>query len=180
MENAKYFGFIFIIYTMVLGIGGCAATGGSFQNFQKPQNNTSVIYFYRPSNLIGFDALDSVYISEFPSDSDLVDTAVDKDSMWGTPEVIVPSLAIGKLWNNSHFRKEFHPGVHRIKVNSFLAPLEFDLKPNDYICLKVVMVTFPYSVAHSYPSLRRVDKNICKSEIKNTKEMTAEDQRKFY
>lgn len=164
MKNMSLIGLNLAIFATVFGLAGCGATGGAFQNLQKPENNNSTVYFYRPNKFLGGGM--SINIMEI-HDSHAVGKHIKS---FGNTRVSF----IGKLRNNSYIKKEFNPGVHRFTTNWMFDPDEFYLKPNDYICIRADMKIFKGMV--SYTPIKTIDKNACASEIKNTNEITKDDE----
>jgi len=140
----------------VLILSGCSAKGPQFSAFQKTsKQEESIVYFYRPDTMLNILTTTGVFETDSP------DINYEKN-MWG-------SKTIGKLRNNSFFKYKFKPGKHKFTDNMFKSPIEIDLKPNDYTCVKVKMRPLGLN------SIMEVDKTTCEKEIKTTLEMTKED-----
>ena len=140
----------------VLVISGCSAKGPKFSTFEKVSTKKeSIVYFYRTDSIINGLRTTGIFEIDSPDIN-------YKKNMWD-------SKTIGKLRNNSFFKYKFKPGKHKFTDNMFKSPIEINLKPNDYTCIKVKMGLFMFN------SIFEVDKDTCKKEIKTTLEMTKED-----
>jgi hypothetical protein len=137
-------------------MSGCSAKGPQFTTFSKAStNNESIVYFFRPDSIINSLRTTGVFEIDSPDIN-------YKKNIWG-------SKTIGKLRNNSFFKYKFNPGKHKFTDNMFKSPIEINLKPNDFTCVKVKMGLFMFN------SISEVDKYTCEKEIKSTVEMTKED-----
>jgi len=140
----------------VLIMSGCSAKGEKFSTFQKTTTQEeSIVYFYRPDSMLNITKTTGVFEIDSPDIN-------HKKNMWD-------SKTIGKLRNNSFFKYKFKSGKHKFTDNMLKSPIEIDLKPNDYICVKVKMGLLMFN------TIMEVDKNTCEKEIKTTLEMTKED-----
>ncbi|MEA2017832.1 MAG: hypothetical protein U9N59_05230 [Campylobacterota bacterium] len=140
----------------ILVMSGCSAKGPQFSTFQKiAKQEESIVYFYRPDSVLNIIDTTGVFEIDSPDIN-------YKKNMWD-------SKTIGKLRNNSFFKYKFKPGKHKFTDNMFKSPIEINLKPNDYTCVKVKMGLFGFN------SISEIDKYTCEKEIKTTLKMTKED-----
>lgn len=179
---------IFILAITVLGLTGCGATGKKFQALEGAENNKSIVYFYRADqfggswrtiNVMEVKASSMAKLNEeskattevkndFSEDEEKND--YDENTI-GSDDID----QVGKLRNNSYHKKEFEPGLHYFTTNWLYDPEEFHLEPNDYICIRADMEYFKMAFG-SYAPLTKIDKQLCTDEIKDTRELTAEDE----
>ncbi|WP_415398495.1 hypothetical protein [Sulfurimonas sp. CS5] len=155
MKTLKYLG-LSLVVALGLGFSGCSASGQQFSVF-KNNKEKATVYFYRPDAYFGI--IRTVQLFEV----DAVGTYENKGNN---------SKSIGNLRNNSYFKYEFSPGTHKFRDNLFFDPSSFELKANDYTCIR-------FNLALIGTVIDEVDKKTCADEIKETKEMKAADQYLF-
>lgn len=145
------FSFTLILFT------GCAASGQTFQNLTIEKDDKATVYFYRPDKFIQGGKTFEVM-------------SIDHSKGTGFTSVVQS----WKLRNNSFVKVELEAGTYQLTTNWLYTPKKFDLKNNEITCIK--LNTDISNMVNSRPELIRVDQSTCNSEMKDTKEMTTDDQ----
>ena len=173
------------LFTLVFLFSGCSTTESIILDVKKPGSaaskkpgtlgskkttlsgskktafKKSTVYFYRPDkNVFGWTWKD-INIMEIHALGIITD-----------PNEKSQVSHIGKLKNNSYFKKKFESGTHRFTANWQLDPYEFTLKPNEEVCIKAE-IGFVNALRRR-ATLKKVDKVSCESDIVNAIELSGE------
>jgi len=165
MKNVKFASLIFISINILM-LYGCSATGPKFQQFDEPNKESALVYFYRPSKFLGGGTTINIMEKVEPGKEN------DKSNFNGISTV-------GKLRNNSYFKVEISPSEHKFTTNWIFDPIIISMNPNEIYCIKTEP-TFSSHFFSSHPPLKLITKEICNEEIKNTKQMTEKDLGNFF
>ncbi len=136
----------YIFLSLVLFIIGCTAGGPAFSSVENPDTDKSLIYLYRPFNIVGCGMAPYVYIDEVKHDS---------------------------LKNNGYLVYAVEPGMRIIETNCSLSdPLTLYLDVvagNEYYIRWWIETNTNWgSVIHKY-KLGLIPKEYAINEIKQTK-----------
>jgi len=160
MKNVKFASLIFISINILM-LYGCSATGPKFQQFDEPNKESALVYFYRPSKFLGGGTTINIMEKVEPGKEN------DKSNFSGISTV-------GKLRNNSYFKVEISPSEHKFTTNWMFDPIIISMNPNEIYCIKAER-TFASYFFSSYTPIKLITKETCNEEIKNTKQMTEKD-----
>jgi hypothetical protein len=124
----------------------CSAKGQKFTAFQKPALDKSILYIYRPNNIIG-------YMVSY----DIKDSNNNHQTL-------------GTLKNNGYIFKEVEPGYKELYGLHEQFKINILVEKNQIICLKSFIQ--PTQVIHGLTGITPIipiDLNTCKREIQKTK-----------
>jgi hypothetical protein len=141
---------------------GCAS-GQQFSAFKQSVNEEgkSGVYFYRPDRFIGQAVPYAIFRQKIATDQN------ESLNMWGT-------VTVATVKNNSFAYKELKPNIYQFGSNHFKTFAEIKLLPNEIKCIKLTTQLFNLN------DVEEIEKNLCLQEIKETREMTKEDEESIW
>lgn len=165
MRNIKFASLIFI-YINILMLYGCSTTGPKFQQFDEPNKESALVYFYRPSTFFGRGTTVNIMEEVEPGKEN------DKSNYSGISTV-------GKLKNNTYFKVEISPSEHKFTTNWMFDPIIINMNQNEIYCIKAERTVSSFFLS-SYTPMKLVAKEICNEEIKDTNQMTDKDLGEYF
>lgn len=153
MIHIKIISTSLFILTAVL-FSGCGAKGPQFTEFQKPQENSGIVYVYRPSHFVGGGVDYNIYVNNSTMHNFLAGELVN-GSYTAIP------LPIGESKIRINLPSSLFLGITGKSSNT----ATFDIKSGEVYCIKGGIG----EIGASRPSIEIVDIATCKSEIIETR-----------
>lgn len=147
-----------MVTIILLGLGGCSATGQKFSGFQKPNKGKALVYFYRPDSFCGI--VEPSYVV-----GKKIDTANDKAKVGNDKETII------KVRNNSFAKKEFDPAKYKFMISLLIG---------EEVTLEADSLTFMEVNNCFVPNIVSVDMEHSKGWIVDAIEMTEKDEEEIF